>query len=172
MSWLFSQALEAEFSADTCSGGAPSAPSSLSPTPQACLSPDRMTAFSRLSRFGMTFAPLTDDRGAELLTWFLAVSRVRTSAQQEKEPESTESDPVCGCRWRELSVRYDRDTYSWKTHRCLFDEDLPACSLTLPDWGCMRGGEFWELMTWERPMSGSACGWLPTPTKTDANGLT
>ena len=87
MSWLFSRALVEAFSADTCSDGARSALSSGTPTPRAFLPPDKMTDFSRPSRFGMTFGPLTDDLGAELLTWFLAASRARTSAQQGKERE-------------------------------------------------------------------------------------
>ena len=29
-----------------------------------------MTDYSRLSRYGMTYAPLTDDRGTALLTWY------------------------------------------------------------------------------------------------------
>ena len=87
MSWLFSRALVEAFSADTCSDGARSALLSGSPTPRAFLPPDRMTAFSRPSRFGMTFGPLTDTLGAELLTWFREASRARTSAQQGKERE-------------------------------------------------------------------------------------
>jgi len=51
MSWHFSQALVAAYSADTSSGGAPCAPSSGNPTPLAFLCSDRMTVFSRLSRF-------------------------------------------------------------------------------------------------------------------------
>ena len=82
MSWLFSQALVAEYLADTCSDGEPSVPSSGNPTQQAYCAPDRMTAFSRLSRFGMTYKPLTEDRGAELLTSYLADFRARTSAPQ------------------------------------------------------------------------------------------
>ena len=85
MSWLYSQALVAEYSEATCSDGARSALLSGSPTPRAFLPPDRMTAFCRPSRFGMTFAPLTDGLGAELLTRFLAASHARTLAQQEKE---------------------------------------------------------------------------------------
>ena len=80
MSWLYSQALVEAFSADTCSGGEPSAPSSGTPTPQAYCAPDRMTAFSRLSRFGMTFAPSTGIHGGDVLTWCREGSRARTSA--------------------------------------------------------------------------------------------
>ena len=164
MSWLFSRALVEEYSVASCSDGAPFAPSNGNPTPQAYLPPDKMTAFSRPSRFGMTFAPLTDDRGEELLTWFRAGFHARTSAPQEKAPGSTASEAGFGEKWRELSVRHDPDTSSWKTHRCLWDEDLSACSLTLPKWGSMRDGVLSELLTLERPTAESDAGLWPTPT--------
>jgi hypothetical protein len=85
MSWLFSQALVAEYSAASCSDGEPCAPLNGNPMPLAFLPPDRMTDFSRLSQFGVTFAPLTEDLGAALLTWFRAGSHARTSAVQAKE---------------------------------------------------------------------------------------
>lgn len=163
MSWLFSRALVAEYSAGSCSDGEQCAPSSGNPTPQAYLHSDKMTAFSRPSRFGMTFAPLTDGLGAELLTWFLEASRARTSRQPGKAQDSTASAPVSGEKWRELSVRYDRDMCSWRTHRSLWDEDLSACSLTLPRWGSMRDGVLSELLTWERPTAANDAGLWPTP---------
>lgn len=168
MSWLYSQALVAEYLEGTCSDGAPFAPSSGNPTPQAYLPPDKMTAFSRPSRFGMTFAPLTDDRGEELLTWFREGFRARTSAQPEKVPGSTASEAGFGEKWRELSVRYDPDTSSWRTHRCLWDEDLSACSLTLPKWGLMRDGVLLERMTLALPTAANDAGLWPTPKANDA----
>lgn len=167
MSWLYSQALVAAYLADTCSDGAVFAPSNGSPIPQAYLPPDRMTAFSRPSRFGMTFAPLTEDRGAELLTWFRADSRARTSAPPAKAPASTASDPACGAKWRELSVKYDRNSSSWKTHRCLWDEALPESSLTLPRWGSMRNGVLSELLTSALPTAANDAGLWATPAATD-----
>ena len=172
MSWLYSQALVAEYLADTCSDGAPFAPSNTSPTPQAYCAPDKMTAFSRPSRFGMTFAPLTDDRGAALLTWFQAGFPARTSAPPAKVPASTASDPACGGKWRELSVKYDPATSSWKTHRCLWDEDLPESSLTLPKWGSMRAGVLSERMTSALHTAETDAGLLPTPLKDDWKGGT
>lgn len=166
MSWHFSRALVAEYSAATCSDGAPSAPWNTTPMPQAYCSPDRMTAVSRLSRFGMMFAPLTDDRGAELLTWYLAGFPVRTSARQERAPESPESAADCGGKWHGLSVRYDRATHSWKTHHCLFQEDLPQSSVTLPKWGMMRDGVCLEQLTQERRTDETDAGLLPTPLAT------
>jgi len=140
MSWHFSQALVAEYLAANSSAGAPFAQSSGSPTPQAYLCSDRMTAFSRLSRFGMTFAPLTDSLGADVLTWFLAAFPVRTSAQQEKGPESTERGAACGRTWPESLARYDHNSRSWRTPQCSLLEGLDEFSETWPRWGMMRDG--------------------------------
>ena len=165
MSWLFSRALVEEFSAGTCSDGARSALSSGSPTPQAFLPPDRTTAFCLPSRSGMTFEPLTESLGAELLMWFLAAFRARTLAPLEPATGSTENGQGFGQKWRELSVRFDRDSCSWRTHRSLWDEDLSACSLTLPRWGSMRDGVLSERVTSALPTRENASGLLPTPTR-------
>lgn len=164
MSWLFSLALVEEYSAATCSDGERSAPSKSTHTQRAYLSPDRTTAFSRPSRFGMTFEHLMDDLGEAVLTWCLEASHARTYRQPEKERESMAHAPGCGGRWRELSVRYDRYSCSWKTHRSLFEEGFPACSLILPKWGSMLDGELSELLMLERRTSGTGCGLWPTPT--------
>lgn len=163
MSWLYSLELVEAFSAATSSDGARYALSSLSRTPQAFLPPDKMTAFSRPSRSGMTFGPLTEDLGAALLTWFLADSRVRTYQLPGMEPESTVSDQAFGEKWHESSVRYDRDSFSWKTHLSLFEEDLPWSSVTLPSWGMTLDGVLWEPPTSGRPISVIVSGLWPTP---------
>lgn len=168
MSWLYSRELVVAFSAATSSDGARSALSSSSPTPQAFLSPDKMTEFSRPSRSGMTFGPLTEDLGEALLTWFLADSRVRTYQLPGMEPESTVSDQDFGEKWHESSVRYDRDSSSWRTHRCLFEEDLPWSSVTLPSWGMTLDGVLWEPPTSGRPISVIASGLWQTPVADDA----
>lgn len=169
MSWLFSRALVGAFSAGCSSAGAPSAPSSATPTPQAYLSPDRMTAFSRLSRSGMTFAPLTDDRGEDVLTWFLAVFPVRTSARQEKVRESMESAADCGRKWRASLARYDRATRSWRTHQFSLLGGLTAFSGTLPLWGMTVGGELYPLQTAVPRTNGTASGLWPTVTVSGNN---
>ena len=43
---------------------------------------------------------------------------------------------------------------------------------TFPRWGTMRGGEFWELLTPERPTSGTESGLWLTPCATDAKPIT
>ena len=65
MSWLFSQVLVEEFLGANCSDGEQSVQSNGNPTQLAYCAPDKMTDFSRLSRFGMTFKPLTEHRGEE-----------------------------------------------------------------------------------------------------------
>lgn len=163
MSWLYSRALVEEYSAATCSAGAQYALSSSSPTPQAFLPSDKMTAFSRPSRSGMTFAPLTDDLGEDLLTWFLADSHVRTFQLLGMAPELTESVPAFGEKWHESSVRYDRDSSSWKTHRCLWEEDLPWSLVILPREGLTLDGVVYQHTSVVQNTRGIASGLWPTP---------
>ena len=164
MSFIFSRALVAEFSPASFSGTDASAPSNTNPTPRPCLWHDRTMEPSRLSRFGMTCERLMDDRGAVLLMSWLAASRVRTSAPQEMATESTASAPDSGVKWPESSVRYDPATYSWKTAHCLWEEDLPWSSVTLPTWGMTRSGSVYRHPTAERPISATGAGLWPTPT--------
>lgn len=82
--------------------------------------------------------------------------------------ESGEREAGFGLRWRGLSVKYDRATCGWKTHHCLFQEDLPESSVTLPNWGLMRDGELWERTTPALPTGESGSGYWPTPTQIDA----
>lgn len=173
MSWLFSRALVEEYSAAHCSGGALSAPSSWSPTPQAFLPPDRMTAFSRPSRFGMTFAALTEPLGAELLMWFQAASRARTSAWPEKEPVSAASDPACGLTWRASLARFDPASRSWKTAQLCLLGDSELSSVIWPRSGMTAAGQCWELPTLARTTAANDSGLLPTPlaSNTKANHM-
>ena len=145
MSWLYSRALVEAYSAGICSAGGACAPWSASPMPQVFSWPDRMTGFSRLSRFGMTCELLTGDHGAGLLTWFLAGFPARTSARRERARVSTGSEADCGRRWRESLARWDRDSCSWRTHQFSLLGGLELFSETWPRWGMMRGGACWEL---------------------------
>ena len=172
MSWLFSQALVEEYSAGICSDGEPSAPSNGNPTQLAYLPPDRMTDFSRLSRFGMTFKPLTEIRGAELLTLYLEGFRAKTSVSQAKEMAWTESAAECGDTWLGSFAKYDLPTSSWRTHQCSFLGDLEPFSETWPQWGLMRGGVCWERALSEPLINAKESGLLPTPLADDWKGGT
>ena len=167
MSYIFSRALVAEFSPASFSGTDASAPSNTSPMPRPCLWHDRTMEPSRLSRFGMTCERLMDDRGAVLLMSFVAGSRARTSVPQETATALTASAPASGAKWPESSVRYDLATSSWKTVHCLFPEDLPWSSVTLPRLGMMRAGCVFQQESVARITKGIDCGsLLATPTAT------
>ena len=144
MSWLFSQALVEEYLADTSLDGEQSVQSNGKPTQQAYCAPDKMTKYSRLSRFGMTYKPLTENRGEELLTLYLEDFHAKTSAQPERAQELMEIEAECGEKWRASFTKYDKDTHLWKTHQCSLLGDLEEFSETWPQWGLMRDGECWE----------------------------
>lgn len=172
MSWLFSQALVEAYSEATCLDGEPFAPSNGENTQQAYCSPDKMTEFSRLSRFGMTFKPLTEDHGEALLMSYLAAFHAKTLVPQGV-PESMALEAACGNTWQELSVRFDLNASSWKTAHCLWEEALPWFSVILPRWGMTRNGSVYQHQTAERPISETVSGLLPTPlaSNTKANHM-
>jgi hypothetical protein len=172
MSWLFSQALVEEYSVDTSSDGEQSAPLSGNLTQQAYCAPDKMTVFSRLSRFGMTFKPLTASRGEELLTSFRAGFHAKTSHPQEKAQALTESAAGCGEKWRASFAKYNPDSRLWKTHQCSLLGDLEPFLETWPQWGLMRDGECWEQQTLAQTTKGTEYGLLekwPTLAARDGN---
>lgn len=116
---------------------------------------------------GTTSPPLTARHGAGSLTSSPVGSHARTYRQREKEQGSVESEAAYGEKWRELSVKYDPDTSSWKTAHSLFPEDLDWSSLTLPKWGMLRDGALWERTTQALPTAGKGAGLWATPTRRD-----
>ena len=167
MSYLFSRALVAEYLPESCSDGEPSVQSNGSPTQLAYLPPDKMTAFSRPSRYGMTFRPLTADRGEELLMSYLAAFRARTSALPERAQASPASAAECGDTWRGSLARFDHDTSSWKTAQHSLLEDSESFSVIWPRSGMTANGQCWELPTLERRTSATGSGLWPTPVASD-----
>ena len=163
MSWLFSQALVAEYSAGTSLDSAPCALSSGTPTPQASWLPDKTTAVCRLSRSGMTFKPLTVEDGEAVLMSFRAAFPARIFQRPEKGPESTASAAECGGIWPESFARWSPDSSSWKTPQCSLLAGLDEFSETWPRWGMMRAG---ECLVQSMPVlrtSENGSGLLPTP---------
>jgi len=163
MSWLFSQALAEEYSAGTSLAGEQFAQLSVMPTPHKFSRNDKTMDASDLSRFGLTCAVLTESHGEELLMSFLAAFHVRTSPELAKALESKEADRDFGSKWQESSVRFDPDSYCWRTHLCLWEEALPWSSVTLPRWGLMLNGVVYQHQIAERPMTETESGLLPTP---------
>ena len=173
MSWLFSQALVEEYLGANSLDGELSVPLNGSSTPQAYCAPDKMTDFSRLSQFGMTFKPLMGNRGEELLTLYLAGFHVKTSVQSEKAQELKENAAECGPKWRASFTKYDLDTHSWRTHQCSLLGGLDEFLETWPQWGLMQDGECWEQETLAHHTKGTESGsWLPTPLASDHKKIT
>mgnify|MGYP003645991023 CR=1 FL=1 len=167
MSWLFSQALVAEYLADTSLDGEPSALLNGNPTQQAYCAPDKMTAFSRLSRFGMTYKPLTASHGEELLTLYRAGFLAKTSQPLGGGLALMESAAGCGEKWRASFTKYNPDLRLWKTHQCSLLGDLEPFLETWPQWGLMRDGECWEQQTLAQTIKGTEFGLWATPSATD-----
>jgi len=163
MSWLYSQALVEEYSAANCLDGEQFAPLSGSHTQQAYCAPDKMMDFSRLSRFGMTYKPLMETRGEELLMSFRAAFHALTLAQREKAQELMENEAECGEKWRASFTRYDPDSSLWRTHQCSLLGGLDEFLETWPQWGLMRDGECWEQQMLAQTIRGTESGLLLNP---------
>lgn len=168
MSWSFSPGLVAAFLDRSSLDTVPCARSSLTPTHDQYYWPDKPTEHSRISRFGMTCEPLTENRGAELLTLFREDSLAKTYQLQDAEMDWTESVVDSGGRWRESLARYDPDSHSLKTAQLSLVEDWTGCSVTLPRSGLMLDGQCWELPMLGRITKGTESGFLPTPVAMDA----
>jgi hypothetical protein len=172
MSWLYSRVLVEEFLGENCLDGEQSVPLSGNPTQLAYCAPDKMTDFSRLSRFGMTYKPLTADRGEELLMLYRAGFHAKTLAQQEKAQELMGNEAECGEKWRASFTKYDPDSCSWRTHQCSLLGGLDEFLETWPQWGLMRDGECWEQQMLAQTIRGTESGLLenkwPTPLTQDS----
>ena len=170
MSWLFSQVQVEEYLGGISLDGEQSALSSGKPTPQAYCSPDKMMEVSRLSRYGMTFAPLTEDLGQELLTLYREGFHAKTSQSQEMGTDLTENVQECGEKWHGLLARFDPDSHLWRTVQCSLLEDLNESLQTLPQWGMTVGGELYLLPTLVQTIKEEGYGLsekIPTPNAWD-----
>jgi len=167
MSWLYSQVLVEEYLGDISSDGEQSVQSNGNPTQQAYCAPDKMTDFSRLSRFGMTYKPLTENRGEELLMLYREDFRAKTSQLQEKEMDLKDNDQECGEKWGGLLARYDQDAFLWKIPQCSLLEDSIECLEIFPKWGLMQNGVLWEQTPLGPITKETEFGSWPTPNAWD-----
>ena len=163
MSFIYSQALVAEYLADNYSDIDASALSSESLTHKPSWWHDKTMEPSRHSRFGMTYAPLTERLGMALSTWFVGVSLAKTYQSPETGPDWTASGQGYGQKWRGLLAKYNPDTHSLKTAQLSLLEDLTGCCATLPRWGLMLDGELYPQPMLEPFTVESASGYWPTP---------
>jgi len=173
MSWHYLQEGAADYSEVCCAGGEPWRPLKLKSMHGRFYCNGKLTESYLTSLSGTTSVPSTENPGAEKLTLSAAVSHAKTSASPAKAQESPANGQDYGASLRELSVRYDPATSSWKTHQCLWEEVLPESSVILPKWGMMRAGVLSEHITpahlISETESGSSENW-PTPTRSDYRG--
>jgi hypothetical protein len=167
MSWLFSQVLVGEYLGDICSDGEQSVQLNGNNTQLAYLQPDKMTDFSRLSRFGMMFKPLTESLGEELLMSYRAAFHAKTLVQQERGGVLKAKEVECGKKWQELLAKLDLNTLLWKTPQCSLLEDSEQSFQTFPKWGSMQNGACWEQIPLVLTTDEKEFGYLPTPTASD-----
>ena len=163
MSWLFSQALVAEYSEASSLDGAPCALWSGTPTPQACSWLGKTTDACRLSLSGMMFKPLTADHGEAVLMSYLEAFPAKIFPQPEKAQGLMGNAAECGPTWPASLAKFDPASSSWRTHQCLLFEDSTECLETFPRWGSMCDGELWEHTMSEQDIKGRDYGLLGTP---------
>jgi len=170
MSWLFSQALVEASLGENFLDGEQSALSNGSNTQQAYCAPDKMMGFSRLSQFGMTYKPLTESRGEELLMSYLEDFHAKTSQPQEKVMDLMVKDQGCGITWRGWLAKYDHNLSLWKTPQCSLLEEEQESLEILPRWGMTRDGLLWEQPILAQITNGTGFGFWEswsTPTTMD-----
>lgn len=170
MSWLFSQALVAEYSAATCWDGAPSAPLSVMPTQHKFWRNDKTMEPSQLSRFGLTCAVLMEDRGGDLLMWFRAASPAPTCPYAGMDQGWTAPPVDSGWNSAESSMKFDPSGHTWRTRQCSLLGGLAEFSETWPSWGSMHDGECSALTTPAWTTGDPESGLWPTPTASDGKG--
>ena len=158
MSYIYSQALVAEYLADCNADIVPCAPLKSIHTVDLYLCGGKTTDCSRLSRFGMTFEHLTDDDGEALLTWYQEDSRAKVSVVPESEWVSEEKNHPSGLRCSVSFGRYNRDMSSWRTPMNLFGTDSTLSSKAWTQAGTMRNGECWARPTLAHPIAGNDAG--------------
>jgi hypothetical protein len=170
MSYTYLQEQEEEY-LEVCFSDTPQfALWKLNPIAERSYSKDNETASCQSSQSGTMSAPLKEYLGEGKLISSAVDSLAKTSHVLEKVQELKGNEAVCGNTWRELLVKFDLNTLSWKTHQCLWDEDLAPSSLTLPKWGMMQSGALLERIMSPLLTNETESGLWPTPCTNGING--
>ena len=161
MSWLFSQALVEAYLPANLSDYEQFAPLSTPNIQRVYCAPDKMTEFSRLSRFGMMYEPLTENHGEGLLTLYLEDFHVNRFQQRQEGP--TFQKKICGLQCGELFKKLDLQSYSLKMLQNAPLKERPMIYLrtdtTLNTLKSVR-------QTWAQIIFGTDFGYSHTPTCT------
>ncbi len=162
MSWHFSRALVADYSAHISSDSLRYALSSEMSTVDLFSPSDKTTGIYRDSRFGMTYAHLKEAAGEELLTSYLADSRVRRS---QLPLGGAIPQPTFGLKWQESFGKCNRPMCLPRTSPV---PQLNGPQAIAPRWVTKPKCLPLARQTWVQTMCGSDIGYLHTPT-TKAN---
>lgn len=172
MSWHFSLALVAGFSAAHCSAGEPSAPWKSMPTAPDDSCSDKMKGTFHHSPFGTMFVPSTDARGAAALASYRRAFLAKTLALPALATDSTASAADYGMNAGAFLAKWSPSSRCWKTAQHSLLADLEQSLEIWPRWGSMRNGECWERTAPAWTIAATECGLLPTPLATDYVGGT
>lgn len=163
MSWLFSRALVEDCLRLNRLGGEPCALSSWMNTADAFSFNDRMTGnYNPVFQFGMTFVPLTVERGAALFMSSLEVFLAKHSAPQQ--PVITQP-MIFG---RKCAESWQMSLPGTSLRRTSADMRLTQRPTTLSRWVTKPAHLPYPRKTWVRTTFGADTGFLHTPT-TQAN---
>ena len=136
-----------------------SAPSRLNHIASKSYQRGRKTVSFHGFQYTMTFKPLTESHGADLLTWYREVSLAKTYPQPEKERVSTANAAECGRKWHGSLAKYDPATCSWRTAQCSLLGGLTEYSATFPRWGMVRPMASLEHITREHRINATEYGY-------------
>ena len=163
MSWLFSRALVEDCLALANLEYPQSAPLSAMTTVDAYLSSDKISdSLEPVSRYGMTFNHLTEDRGGGLLTSSLVDFLVKRSLRQRGDAMW---HAICGQKCFEWQGRWLLSMYSQKMFQ---PQPLSEQQQTSPRWVTTPTCFPCPRKTWVETTFGDDIGYLHTPT-TKAN---
>ena len=124
---------------------------------------DKETESCQDFQSGTTCELLTGNRGHRESISSRRDSRATTSLRRAKRLESMDRNLPSSLRFAESSLKFDLNSYSWKTAEILWDEDLPESSVNLPGWGMILDGVVWEPATSEPTTKGFGHGLCATP---------
>lgn len=149
MSWHFSQALVAEFSAGRYSDGGRYAPSKSIPFAPDDSCSGKMKDTYHHSPYGMMYVPLTERNGRDILMWFREVFLVKILPPLVQRSVLKENEVDCGKNKNESFGKLTPPSRGSKIVSFFHVVDSESCLQIWPKWGSMRNGVCWEAMTVE-----------------------
>jgi hypothetical protein len=139
------------------------------PTQQAYCSPDKMTECSRLSRYGMTYKPLTEDRGEELLMSYLAAFHARHLRSRKRSRNRRRAVRDVARNGTDHSRSTTSDSSLWKDSPMLTSRGLGVVLGDLASLGFDAKWGGWEQQTLAAPDRARQKCWIRLPTPTAHN---